>query len=242
MKFNALFVAWPYLAIALLILGIAGRYLLSRKQIAAVEAKLPESWAVFGGNKLWRISLVLLFLGHLLGLIYPRGIFLWNGNTIRLYLLEGFAFTVGIFALMSWAILVWRYLKRSGDSPVSELADTIFLALLFVGLVSGLLIAVFYRWGSSWGAMSLTPYVISLLRGNPVAGLVIQMPFLVRLHVFSLFASIAMVPLTRLSPFVLIALHRGIGLVGRPVSAAGRAAEAWIQRHDLIARIWPEED
>jgi nitrate reductase gamma subunit len=239
---NFLFVAWPYMALALFCLGIADRYLLSRKQMAAVEAKLPDAWTVFGGSKLWRISLVLLLLGHLVGWVFPRGILLWNGSTIRLYLLESFAFTVGVVALVSWAALMWRHLERSSDSAAAEFADTVFLALLFVGLLSGLLMAVFYRWGSSWGAMTLTPYAVSLLRASPTAGFVTQMPFLVRLHIFSWFAAVAVVPLTRLAAFIVLALHRCFGLMGRPVVAVGRAAEAWMQRHDPAARIWPEED
>jgi len=242
MKPNFFFVAWPYMAVALLCLGIVGRYLLSRKEIAKVAARLPDAWAVFGGSRLWRISMVLLVVGHVAGLIFPREILLWNGSTIRLYLLEAFAFTVGLAALGSWAALLWRYLQRSDTSWAITLTDTVFLALLFVGLLSGLLMAVSYRWGSSWGAVTLTPYVISLLRGNPGTGLATQVPFLVRLHVFSLFAALAVVPLTRLAPFFIIALHRCIALAGKPLPAVVSAAEAWMRRHDLVSRIWPEED
>src|SRR5260370_33793877 len=158
------------MALALFCLGIVGRYLLSRKQMAAVEAKLPDAWTVFGGSKLWRISLVLLLLGHLAGLVFPHGILLWNGSTIRLYLLEGFAFTVGVVALGSWAVLMWRHLERSGDSAAAEFADTVFLALLFVGLLSGLLIAAFFRLVSFWGAIAVISYALSLLLADPPAG------------------------------------------------------------------------
>jgi len=242
MTLDYLFTDWPYIASALFCLGIAGRYLLTREQMVFVKAKLPDSRLVFGGSKLWRISLVLLFLGHLAGLVFPRGILLWNGNPMRLYVLEGFAFVVGILALAGWAALTWRHLEQSAGSVAAEFADTIFLAFLFVGLISGLLMAVLYRWGSSWGVMTLTPYALSLFRGKPTSGFAIQMPFLVRLHIVSAFTAVAVIPLTRLAPFLMLALHRCIELMGRPVTVIGHAAAAWMQRHNPAAWIWPEED
>jgi len=242
MKADSLFLEWPYMAAGLFCLGILFRYLLTREQIALVKVKLPESRAVFGGSALWRISLALLLLGHLAGLIFPHGILLWNNNPMRLYLLEGSAFVVGAVALGSWATLMWRHLERPTGSALNQFADTVFLALLFVGLASGLLMAIVDRWASSWGVMTFTPYAISLLRGKPSASFAAQMPFLARLHFFSWFAAIALVPITRVAPFLVLGLHRCIELMRKPASAAGRAAEAWMERHNVAARIWPEED
>lgn len=240
MKADFLFVVWPYLAVGVLCAGIVFRLLLVR--IAAVKAQPPESRATFSGSRLWRISLVLLLLGHLIGLAFPREVLLWNGNPIRLYLLESFAFAVGVLAFAGWGLLLWRHLKPTGRSIAAEIADTAFLALIFAALLSGLLMAALYRWGSFWGAMTLTPYVISLLREEPAPALVVQMPFLVRLHIFSSFAAVALLPFTRLAPVVVLALNRGIELINRPVSVIGHAAEAWLTRHNPAAWIWPEED
>jgi nitrate reductase gamma subunit len=125
---------------------------------------------------------------------------------------------------------------------VTELSDTVFLTLLFVGVFSGLLVAALYRWGSSWGAITLSPYIVSLVRGNPTAGFAVQMPFLVRLHVFSAFAVLAVLPLTRTASFLVFALHRSFVVVGRPISAVVRAGEAWLRKHNPAPWLWPEED
>ena len=69
-----------------------------------------------------------------------------------------------------------------------------------------------------------------------------QMPFLVQLHVFSSFAALAVLPFTRLSPFLVLALHRVLALGGRPVAATFDVIEAWLRKQNLAARIWPEED
>jgi nitrate reductase gamma subunit len=242
MKLNFLFAAWPYIAVALLVIGIGVRYLLDRRNMEAVSAEMSEAWTLVGGNKWWRISALLLFLAHLAGLIFPRGILSWNVSPARLYLLEGVAFALGVVALASGAVLLWRHLGHSSRSAVTELSDTVFLTLLFVGILSGLLVAALYRWGSSWGAITLSPYIASLVRGNPTAGFAVQMPFLIRLHVFSAFAVLAVLPLTRTASFLVFALHRSFVVVGRPISAVVRAGEAWLRKHNPAPWLWPEED
>lgn len=243
MKTSFLFAAWPYIAAALLATGILIRYLLVRNQVSSITARMSEAWATFGGSRMWRISLALLFLVHLVGFWFPRGILLWNGSTTRLLVLEGLAFAAGLLALAGWASLMWRHLGHSSSqSPISELLDTIFLSLLFLGILSGLLVAGLYRWGSSWGVMTLTPYAVSLLQGRPAPGFVTRMPFLVRLHIFSAFCAIAVLPLTRLAAVFVWALHHGLELIAWPISAASQRAEAWLRKRNPASWLWPEED
>jgi nitrate reductase gamma subunit len=239
---NATFVFtwWPYVAMALFIAGLAVRYGCTR------GARLPRARALFVGAGWFRLSLVLLFLGHLAGLLLPRQIVLWNSLPARLYLLEGIALVLGVGALVGWAGVMWRHLGRSGGSVASQLADGVFLSVSFVALLSGLLTAVLYRWGSSWSAATLTPYVWSLLRGNPLAALAAQLPFLVRLHVFSSLAALATIPCTRLAPLLMVPLHHGLSLLLSGVSVLARPVRSTLElvfeRNNPLPRIWPEED
>jgi nitrate reductase gamma subunit len=239
---NLLFSAWPYIAVSLLVIGIVVRYLMERKQMDVVRQEMSEAWAMFGGARIWKIAVLSLALAHAALLLLPRAVLSWNGNRSRLYLFEMLLFAAAIAAVIGLARVVWHHLRHSNRSAIAELSDSVFLGLLLVGTLSGTLLAVFYRWGSSWGAMVLAPYVASLGRLNPDAAFAAQMPFLVRLHVFSAFAALAVLPLTRLAAVLVFVLHGALGLLGRPVSAAGRAAEAWLRRHNPAARLWPEED
>jgi hypothetical protein len=108
--------------------------------------------------------------------------------------------------------------------------------------VSGLAIAVLYRWGTSWSIGTLTPYITSLLRGEPANGLVEQMPFLIRLHVFALFAVLAVVPFTSAAMIVVAAGDRVVLLAGRPITAAGRTGRRALARLSPARWLWPEED
>jgi nitrate reductase gamma subunit len=166
----------------------------------------------------------------------------WNANPVRLYVLEGVAGIAGFAAFLSGASLVLRFLRRPTRSLLTELFDTLLLAALFTSIVSGVLVAIIHRWGSSWGVTILTPYIMSLLRGGPAPDLVLQMPFLVRLHIVSAFVALALVPLTRIAIFAVAALQNCVVVVGYPARAAGNAVSAWLARHNPTAWFWPEED
>jgi len=243
MKTSFLFQVWPYAAVALFAIGISIRYALARKQTDRLALDLAESWDLFG-SRLLPFSLVMLFLGHLAGLLYPTKILLWNSAPARLYALEGLAFAIGLSALAGWAVLMWRQLGQSDGSVLRQVGDAVFLSLLFVSLLSGLLTAILYRWASEWGVSTLTPYGLSLLRGKPAVALVTGMPFLVQVHVFSGFVALAAVPFTRICPIPIVIISRGISLAAKPISAvtgwARRMLDMVLQRP--AAWIWPEED
>jgi nitrate reductase gamma subunit len=184
----------------------------------------------------------LLLLGHLAGLFFPRWVLTWNTGPTRLYLLELVAFASGVAALLGWLGLLWRHLGRSSAQWAAEMADTAFLSLFGLALGSGLATAALHRWGSSWGVVTLTPYARSLLRGRPVTELASQLPFLARLHMAAAFAALALVPATRLGVLLVVALHRVLEVMGKPIAPCTRVLEAWLRKHDPRPWIWPDED
>jgi hypothetical protein len=68
------------------------------------------------------------------------------------------------------------------------------------------------------------------------------MPALVQLHILATFAAIAVIPLTRLSMFLVAAVHSGAVLIGRPFRVAGNAITEWSRRRNPGSWFWPEED
>jgi nitrate reductase gamma subunit len=245
-KDSSLFILGPYLAVAVLIAGLLVRYVLATRQPDSLKEKVQQAKAMFGGElwngKLWKISLLVLLVVHLALLLLPRAVLSWDGSPARLYLLEGLAFLAGLAAVASGAKLIWRHFGKSSASALAEICDTVFLSLLFVALVSGVLVAIRYRWASSWGAMILTPYTLSLLRGRPAVELTAQLPYLTQLHVLSSFAAVGVIPFTRLANLLVALIHGCVGLLTRPVVATGSAAEAWLQRRSPERWFWPEED
>jgi nitrate reductase gamma subunit len=187
-------------------------------------------------------SLLSLFLLHLAGLLFPREVLRWNGSMVRLYLLEGVAFLAGLVALANFAYAIWRHLGHSRQSTIRELSDAVFLALTFIAVLSGSLMAILYRWGSSWGVMTLRPYVMSVFGGKPATEFVTQMPFLVRLHIFSAFAALALIPATRVAALFVVAIEFCSGWIAKPIFVGVEATENWLRRRNFAVWIWPEED
>jgi nitrate reductase gamma subunit len=241
MESSRLFAVFPYVSVALLVVGTLVRYVLASRQPSMIREEIADAKIVYGGRLFWT-SVFLLLAGHVAGLLFPSGILSWNSSTGGLYLLEGLGFILGLAGVITGARLVWRHLGHSSRSRLIESFDTIFLAIVFVALLSGVLIAVFYRWGSSWAAMTLAPYLASILRGQPALLYVREMPFLVQLHVLAAFAAIAVLPLTRLATFLVAAMQMGVVLMGWPFRIAASAFAGWSRKHDPGAWFWPEED
>ena len=81
------------------------------------------------------------------------------------------------------------------------------LALLFVQIVTGLLIAVGYRWGSFWGTAVFVPYIRSLFTFSPRPELIEPLPWILKAHVLSFFAFVAVFPFSRLVHIITLPLN-----------------------------------
>jgi nitrate reductase gamma subunit len=155
----------------------------------------------------------------------------WNQSLARLIGLEVIFFAFGAIALVGLLDLIVAHLRTPEARADSSVADTAFLGLLVVEVVSGVSVAVLYRWASSWSVVTLTPYLHSVLGLEPRVALVQSVPYLVKLHVFSGIALAALFPFTHLVYAVLIPLDRAAVLMLAPVQrvlqrASRRLAEA----------------
>jgi nitrate reductase gamma subunit len=100
--------------------------------------------------------------------------------------------------------------------------------LVQVGL--GVYIAVNLRWGSSWFAVALTPYLRSLVTLQPDVTLLSPLPLAVKLHVFGMFLFLVLLSYSRLvhllvvpwqyigRPPLVVMWNRRRGRAGSPVS------------------------
>lgn len=196
------FAVLPYLAILSLLLGSLYRYTYSGFQVSSLSSQFLESKQLYFGSRPFHWGLIFLFFGHLTAFLVPRSVLAWNQVPLRLQILELTALAFGFIVLAGLIILVIRRFKTKRLYLVTSRMDIFVYLLLLVQVISGLWTAYFFRWGSSWFAMVLTPYLYSIFKFNPDVAAVTQLPFMIRLHIVSAFILIAMIPFTRFMHFL----------------------------------------
>jgi hypothetical protein len=181
---------------------------------------------------------------HVAGLAFPQVVVGLTRTPARLIAVEAIGFAIALGVVGACIRSAWLHLSRptrGGWSLLSDIADSAFLALLFVGAASGLLAAGLHRWGSAWGAAAVAPYAASLMHGTPAPAFVDHLPLLVRLHLFSAFAALAVFPASRLAAYPLVFAHRASAAAGRAFAAAARPIGVLVRRGPA-AWLWPDRE
>lgn len=196
------FVAFPYVTIAIFIIGSIYRYKNKGFKVSSLSSQFLEGKKLFWGSQPFHWGVLTLFLGHLVAFLFPRTIIGWNGEPVRLLILESTSLAFALSAFVGLALLVKRRLTTKSVIMVSNKMDILVYVVLFVQIMSGIGIAVFERWGSTWFASVLTPYLRSVFAFNPDTSAVSSMPWIVQIHIISAFFIIAIIPFTRFMHFL----------------------------------------
>ncbi len=193
-----LFVIFPYIALSIFIAVTVYRSLYRPFTVSSMSSQLFERRKLYWGSISFHYGVILVLLGHLLALLLPQDLRLWNDVPIRLYLVELTGLALGIWALVGLCILLWRRLSEKRLLKISTPMDFIVLVLLLVSVVSGVLVATLYRFGTFWFTAIFSPYLASIFTFQPQVSLVAPMPWLIKLHVTNFFILLAVFPFSRL--------------------------------------------
>lgn len=193
-----LYAGLPYLAFALAIGGGLYRYYHDRFSYSSFSSQLLEKRQLFWGSVPWHYGIVLLLIGHLIGLVLPGGVAAWNGEPLRLYLLESTAFGLGLLSLVGIGVLIVRRMTSPYAAVTTTRMDVLLLVLLLVQVLAGLVIALVSRWGSWWYISNAVPYLWSLVTFTPQIEYARTLPFMAQLHMVNAFLLVALFPFSRL--------------------------------------------
>lgn len=207
-----LFQVFPYVALALLLVVSVQRMRHKPFSVSSLSSQLLERKLLYFGSIPFHWGLLLILLGHLLALLIPAGLLLWNAVPIRLYLLEITGLALALWTLGGLLVLFYRRLSNRRILAVTRPTDVIVLLLLGVSLVTGIFTALAYRYGSYWFPAVFTPYLWSVLTLRPRPELVGDMPFWTQWHVFNFWLLLAVFPFTRLIHIITVP----IGYLWRP--------------------------
>ena len=193
-----LFIVFPYLAMFIFFVGTIMRYRKAPFSYSSLSTQFLENRQHFWGLVPFHYGIVVVLAGHIVAFFVPRQILLWNSHPLRLYILEVSALIFGLLALVGLLGSIHRRLTFSKIREVTSTLDWVVFAILLLQIASGVYVAVFHPWGSSWFAATLTPYLWSLVKFSPEMAAVAMMPAAVKLHIVGAYVVIGIAPFTRL--------------------------------------------
>jgi nitrate reductase gamma subunit len=266
MSDRALFAIAPYVAALIFLLATLTRISRERQLRRQPRERLTDADAnaadvgneigsetaarreLFRGHRVSAIALLAVLAVHLATWIVPGLLLAWNQSVTRIVATEGTLFVLGLAAGVGLVRVIVSRLREPSVTQrmpaLTRVADMMLLGVLAVAVASGLAMAARYRWASSWSAVTLTPYVRSLLALEPNVQL-LALPYLIKLHVFSGIALLAVLPFTSLMHRVLIPIHRLLDRLTTPAAAfvarQSKRASAWANESGR-ALVWPEEE
>lgn len=197
-----MFIVLPYFCFGVFLIGSIYRYKKRGFQVSSLSSQFLEGKKLFWGSLPFHWGLFILFFGHLIAFLFPSSVLAWNGHPVRLLILEISSFAFGLAALLGLILLIKRRLGEKKLLVVANKMDMVVYTILFTQVLSGLGVAFYVRWGSSWFSSVLTPYLRSIFSFNPEINAVVEMPWLVQIHVISAFLLIGIIPFTRFVHFL----------------------------------------
>jgi len=193
-----LFIAMPYIAITVFLLGTIYRYRGTKFKFSSLSSEFLEGKKLFWGSVPFHYGIMVLFFGHLIAFLLPDVVLSWNSSPTRLIILEVSAFIFGLSALVGMFNLLLRRIINPRIKIVTNKMDLLIGLILFAQIFFGLWVAFGYRWGSSWFALILSPYLFSIFTLNPQIDARSSMPWVIKIHVALAFTIVLLVPFTRL--------------------------------------------
>jgi nitrate reductase gamma subunit len=202
-----LYTGFPYIALVVFLVGTIWRYRATSFKFSSLSSGFLEKRRLAWGSLPFHWGLMMLFFGHLMAFAIPGTVLAWNSEPVRLIILEASAFAFGLSVIWGLGVLFVRRMSSEFVRSVTRPMDIVIEVVLLAQTVLGLWTALAFRWGSSWFAASLTPYLRSIFILQPDASSVIAMPWTIKYHIVGAFLIIALIPFTRLVHVLVLPLH-----------------------------------
>jgi nitrate reductase gamma subunit len=193
-----LFVGLPYVSMAIFFVVSIQRYRAESFTYSSLSSQFLENRTHFWSLVPFHYGLLTVLTGHVVAFLIPRAVLAWNGKPLRLYVLEVCALICGLLTVVGLLTAMVRRRRERLVRRVTTRADWILFWILLFQVSSGVYVAIFAGWGSSWFASAVTPYLWSLVMFSPDTAYIVGMPLAVKLHIISAFVLIAYFPFTRL--------------------------------------------
>jgi len=201
------FSAYPYIAIIVFLVGTTYRYRETGFKVTSLSAQFLEGKQGFWGTVPFHFGILMVFLGHMAAFLMPDSVLAWNSDPVRLIAHEGLSFTFAVALAVGLVALIIRRMTHPRLRVVTTRMDYFVEFVLLTQVLLGCWIALGYRWGSSWFAADLSPYLWSILKLSPQTDAVVAMPTVIKAHIVGAFSILLIFPFTRLVHIVVAPFH-----------------------------------
>ena len=198
-----LFGIYPYITLAVLIIASIIRYDREQYTWKTGSSQLLESKELKRGSRAFHIGVIMVLLGHFVGLLTPAEV--WHVVGIeashKQLIAMGLGGVFGLLCFYGLTILIKRRLTNPRIRATSSKMDIAVLLLLYVQLILGLL-SIFVSAGHLDGAemlllMSWAQNIVTL-DGAEAAAAIAQVHWIYKLHVFLGMSLFLVFPFSRL--------------------------------------------
>lgn len=188
----------PYAAVAVAVGGGIVRFRTDKFSWSSQSSQFLENRVLFWGSNAWHYAILLILGAHLAALVAPGTWSALLGSTARLYVLEVTGIGLGFLAGFGLLLLIGRRALTRRIMCVTSTADWLLLGVLLFQVVTGVYVAIAYRWGGDWYPHVAVPWLRSLVELKPRIDTIGGMPWPVRAHAVGGFALLILFPFTRL--------------------------------------------
>ena len=197
-----LFGVYPYVALAVLLVGSVLRYDREPYTWRAGSSQLLRRRQLVAGSVLFHLGVLVVFFGHVVGLLTPIEVFdaLGIGHGLKQWLAIVIGGAAGAAALVGASLLAHRRFFDARVRAQSSFSDHLVIAVLWIQLVLGLL-TIPVSLGHLDGAemVKLMAWAQGILTFDPeAAGYVAGAHPIFKLHVFLGLTIFVLFPFTRL--------------------------------------------
>lgn len=195
------FVYYPYICLAVFVVGSILRYESDQYGWKADSSQLLRRRGLRIGSTLFHIGILLLFFGHLIGLLTPEWAyhpFMSAGTKQLLAMVAGGLF--GVICFIGLTMLLWRRLFDERIRATSRVSDILVLVLLYLQLILGLATIPFsaqHMDGSSMIALANWAQYLVTFRAD-AAAFVVGQALVFKLHLVLGVTLFLIFPFTRL--------------------------------------------
>jgi len=204
---NFLFIALPYVAFAVFLVGSIYRYRTNGFKYSSLSSQFLEGGGIYIFAVLFHWGILVVFLGHLIAFLFPQATLAWHSSAARLIADEIVIFTFGLAVLIGFSGLIIRRVSQPRIRVVTSRMDIVIELLLLAQIIFGLWIALGYRWGYYWFASDMSPYLWSIVKLSPQIDAISALPAVIKTHIVGAFIIIGIFPFTRLVHFLVAPFH-----------------------------------